>query len=103
MRHEQIVGMVALDGEDLGPDIAHLRWFIVAEEIRGSGVGRELLNAALRFSDELGFPQIQLWTFRGLDAARHLYEAAGFQLAGESLGRQWGAEVMEQRFVRTRP
>ena len=39
-------------------------------------------------------------TFKGLDAARHLYEAAGFKLAEESEGRQWGSVVVEQRFVR---
>lgn len=103
MRGERMVGMVAIDGEDLGPGIGHLRWFIVDAEARGRGVGRELLAAAVGFADERGFPEIRLWTFRGLDAARHLYEAAGFALAEERPGRQWGAEVMEQRFVRTKP
>ena len=95
--------MVAIDGEDLGPGIAHLRWFIVDAEIRGRGVGRELLAAALQFSDERDVLETRLWTFNGLDAARHLYEATGFRLAEERPGRQWGAEVMEQRFVRTAP
>jgi GNAT superfamily N-acetyltransferase len=95
--------MVAIDGEDLGPGIAHPRWFIVADEVRGHGVGRELLDAAVRFSDRHGFQQIQLWTFRGLDAARRLYEAQGFELVEERPGRQWGPEVMEQHFMRPRP
>ena len=58
MRDGRIVGMIAIDGEDLGPGIAHLRWFIVDAEIRGRGVGRELLALALRFSDERGFFEI---------------------------------------------
>ncbi len=103
MQGERIVGMVAIDGEDLGPGIAHLRWFIVDDGVRGQGVGRELLDAAVRFSDRQGCGQIQLWTFRGLDAARRLYEAQGFELVEERPGRQWGPEVMEQHFLRRRP
>jgi DNA-binding MarR family transcriptional regulator/GNAT superfamily N-acetyltransferase len=96
----EVVGTVAIDGEDLGPGCAHLRWFIVAEGARGRGVGRGLLREALAFVDRQGFAETQLWTFPGLDAARRLYEAAGFALAEERLGRQWGEAVMEQRFVR---
>lgn len=98
-----VVGTVAIDGEDLGEGLAHLRWFILDEAMRGLGVGRRLLEAALAFCDGQGFRETHLWTFRGLDAARHLYEAGGFTLAEERTGRQWGAEVREQRFVRPRP
>lgn len=98
----RIVGTIAIDGEDLGQGVAHLRWFMVDDAARGSGVGKKLLSAALDFCDRQRFKQIHLWTFRGLDAARHLYEAHGFTLAEEFSGRQWGKEVMEQRFVRKR-
>lgn len=100
VRQGRIVGTVAIDGEDLGPGLAHLRWFVVDDEARGSGVGKALLAAALDFCDRGGFSETHLWTFRGLDAARHLYESRGFILAEERAGRQWGEEVMEQRFVR---
>ncbi len=95
-----VVGTIAIDGEDIGPDTAHLRWYIVADGLRGGGIGRRLLAAAIGFCDRQGFAETQLWTFRGLDAAWNLYEAHGFALADEVPGRQWGAEVMEQRFVR---
>ncbi len=68
--------------------------------MRGTGVGRQLLSAALAFCDERGFAATHLWTFRGLDAARRLYEDNGFALAEERPGNQWGKKVMEQRFVR---
>ncbi|MBL28562.1 MAG: MarR family transcriptional regulator [Rhodospirillaceae bacterium] len=97
---EQIVGTVAIDGEDMGPSAAHLRWFIVADGYRGAGVGRRLLGEAVAFCDRLGFAETVLWAFRGLDAARRLYESAGFVLAEERPGNQWGREVVEQRFVR---
>lgn len=103
---ERIVGSVAIDGEDLGTDgneIAHLRWFIVDDDQRGSGAGKRLLDTALAFADAQGFAQTHLWTFSGLHAARRLYEARGFTLAEERPGDQWGKEVLEQRFVRPRP
>ena len=102
LQGERIVGTIVIDGEDLGGNIAHLRWFIVDDTIRGSGIGRRLLAEAVSFCDKTGFSDTHLWTFRGLDAARKLYEAHGFALAEEQPGSQWGTEVMEQRFVRPR-
>lgn len=103
LQDERIVGSIAVDGEDLGTGISHLRWFIVDDDVRGTGLGRQLLKTALAFSDEQHFAELHLWTFAGLHAARHLYEENGFVLAEERLGTQWGKEVLEQRFVRKRP
>lgn len=46
----KIVGSVAIDGEDLGNNEAHLRWFILDDSCRGSGVGRRLLAEAMAFA-----------------------------------------------------
>ena len=89
---------IVIDG-DLDARQAHLRWFIVDESLRGMGVGRALLERALAFADA-HYDETYLWTFKGLDAARHLYESAGFGLTDESEGRQWGSVVTEQRFLR---
>jgi len=97
---EEIVGSVAIDGEDIGGNKAHLRWFIVDERVSGAGIGRKLLSAALDFVDQSGFEETHLWTFSGLEAARHLYEGHGFALEEEWLGTQWGNRVLEQKFVR---
>ncbi len=99
---DEILGSIAIDGEDLGGGLAHLRWFILAETLRGGGWGRRLLDAALGFVDQRGHEETHLWTFAGLDAARRLYERSGFVLAEERPGAQWGTEVREQRFVRRR-
>ncbi|WP_165790993.1 helix-turn-helix domain-containing GNAT family N-acetyltransferase [Pleomorphomonas carboxyditropha] len=98
----EIVGSLAIDGEDLGAGIAHLRWFIVDDSVRGSGAGKRLLDTALAFADERGFAETHLSTFAGLDAARHLYESRGFVLDEEHAGRHWGKELVEQSFVRRR-
>lgn len=102
VRKGEIVGSVAVDGEDLGGNVAHLRWFILDDDVRGNGIGRKLLSCALAFADERGFVETHLWTFSGLPAARHLYETHGFTCVEERSGSQWGTEVLEQRFVRLR-
>ncbi|CAI0842306.1 helix-turn-helix domain-containing GNAT family N-acetyltransferase [Serratia quinivorans] len=97
---KRIVGSVSIDGETLGENRAHLRTFIIDDSVRGSGVGRQLLNRAVGFCDEQGFDETHLWTFKGLDAARHLYESVGFTLAEEQPGTQWGQLMTEQLFIR---
>lgn len=99
----RLIGSVTIDGEDLELGVAHLRWFIVDDEAKGLGVGKKLISSAMEFVDLKGFSETRLWTFKGLDAARHLYEQAGFTLAEEKPGNQWGTEVLEQMFVRPAP
>ncbi|MHA7773286.1 helix-turn-helix domain-containing GNAT family N-acetyltransferase [Roseibium sp. M-1] len=98
-----VIGSITIDGEDLGNNIAHLRWFILSERLRGKGLGKVLLNKALEHCDRHGFDEIHLWTLKGLDAARALYEKNGFALAEEYVGDQWGKVVTEQMFKRKRP
>lgn len=95
-----VLGSIAIDGESLGENTAHLRWFLVDSTGRGSGIGKRLLDAALAHCDRHEFDAIRLWTFKGLDAARHLYERNGFALEQEYSGNQWGTRLTEQIFVR---
>ena len=97
---DEIVGTVAVDGEDFGPGVGHLRWFIMDDAVRGLGIGRRLLAEAIGFCDNQKFGHVDLWTLRGLDAARKLYEDFGFTLVEELVGDQWGTKVTEQRFRR---
>lgn len=94
----RVAGSIALDGIHAETEGAHLRWFIVSQELRGKGVGRDLIRAALDFSRTRGYRSIYLWTFQGLETARHLYEKNGFRLVEQMRGTQWGTEVNEQRF-----
>ena len=100
-RDPAIEGSVAIDGSKAQEDGAHLRWFITSDEVRGHGIGKQLLAEALAFSDRCGYRKVYLWTFAGLGAARHLYEASGFKLVHDSPGSQWGTVVREQRFERS--
>lgn len=100
--NDKIVGSIAIDGEDLGPHQAHLRWFILDDACRGLGIGRQLLSQAMQFCDQHDFTITYLWTFKSLDAARWLYESFQFELIAEQQGSQWGTEVIEQKFSRVK-
>jgi uncharacterized protein YhfF/ribosomal protein S18 acetylase RimI-like enzyme len=91
-------GTVVIDGGSGGaPDTAQLRWFVVGDALRGRGFGRRLLRAAMDFA-AARYRRVVLGTFAGLDAARHLYEAAGFACTLERRSMQWGPEVTEQQW-----
>lgn len=94
----RVEAAIAIDGTGADRDGARLRWFIVSDALRGHGLGRRLLRTATDFCRASGHPGIHLWTFDGLDAARHLYESEGFELAEQRIGSQWGRDVLEQRF-----
>ncbi len=96
----RISGSIAVDGEDLGDGIAHLRWFIIDGNLRGRGLGRQLIESAVRHCKEQGFASIALWTLPGLEAARQLYLSYGFEQVGAEDGSQWGERTQELKFVK---
>ena len=99
----QILGSIAIDGEQLGENRGQLRWFIVDGALRGKGMGRQLMSKAVTFCDNQGFDETHLWTLKGLEAARALYEEQGFRLVDEYYGEQWGPRVLEQKYIRSKP
>ena len=70
----------------------------MSDALRGKGVGNGLMQTAIDFCRGHGYGQVYLWTFEGLDAARHLYEEHGCWLVEQGKGTEWGREVTEQRF-----
>jgi GNAT superfamily N-acetyltransferase len=95
----RVQGCITIDGLQAKVEGAHLRWFIVSESFQGRGMGSKLRDVAVDFCRKNGYKRVYLWTFEGLNAARHLYEEAGFKLIEEQRGIQWGKEVNEQRFL----
>lgn len=89
-----------LNDPESGARGAHLRWFIMDDRCRGTGLGRTLMTRAMEHADTHAGGRAWLTTFRGLDAARHLYEAFGFTLSREEEGNAWGTTVFEQEFRR---
>ncbi len=96
----QLLGSITIDAADVDDKGAHLRWFIVSEECTGLGVGKALISSAIEHCDQLKFDRIYLTTFKGLDAARALYDRFGFVLESENDKDQWNGGVIEQKFFR---
>ena len=94
----RIEGAIVIDGTHAERHGAHLRWFIMSDKLRGKGEGTRLIDRAVSFCRQKHYKRIYLWTFEGLDAARHLYEKAGFKMVEQRKGDQWGTEVNEQLF-----
>ena len=68
-----IEGSISIDGTSENENIAHLRWFIVSDELRGKGAGNYLMRQAMMFCEKNRYDSVYLWTFHGLGSARHLY------------------------------
>jgi len=57
-----------------------------------------LISRAVQFCKGKKYPKVFLWTFKGLDAARRLYERHHFRLCETNEVDQWGQHIREQKF-----
>jgi DNA-binding MarR family transcriptional regulator/GNAT superfamily N-acetyltransferase len=80
-RGGQRLGCVFLARDD--EDTARIRLLLVEPEARGSGLGRQLVEAAVAFARRSGYREIVLWTHRELHAARRIYAGLGFRKTEE--------------------
>lgn len=94
------LGSISLDatGPHAADHGARIRFFIMADRARGTGLGRRLVTETMAHIRAAGISRAWLTTFRGLDAARRLYETEGFALTEEKLDTSWGTPLHEQRF-----
>src|SRR5207253_7003357 len=71
------VALRPLDTADY-PNAAEMKRLYVRDHYRGSGLGRELAQAALDAALEAGYSSVLLDTLDDMEAARGLYEELGF-------------------------
>jgi GNAT superfamily N-acetyltransferase len=95
-RGGRLVGCVAIVGA--WAETAQLRWFLVDPSARGAGLGKRLLAEAIDFARACGYREVILWTVSALQAAAHLYHAAGFRKVEEKPGRLWGRDLVEEKY-----
>jgi N-acetylglutamate synthase-like GNAT family acetyltransferase len=77
---------------------AQVRWFLLHPQVRGKGIGTQLISEAVRFAQEQKYDSVFLWTVSLLERANRLYKAMGFQLTEEKTHMVWGKELTEQRY-----
>ena len=95
--NEKVVGSIAITKST--DTEAQLRWFVLDEEFHGRGIGKKLMETALRFCEEQNYKQVFLWTVNILETARHLYRKYNFTLTEEKLNENWtGTALLEERW-----
>jgi ribosomal protein S18 acetylase RimI-like enzyme len=106
-RERETMRVVELDGvhagsiglTDEGDDEAAIRWVVFSPEVRGRGLGRQLLGEMLAFAEDHGYRRVWLETFSELQAAAHLYLDRGFVVTSEDTAPRWGREsITMQRY-----
>jgi GNAT superfamily N-acetyltransferase len=94
---DRILGCIAIVG--ISDQEAQLRWFLVDPSVRGLGLGKRLLHEAVAFCQHCRYESLFLWTVSALTAAARLYRSVGFVLVEQRPGKQWGVEVVEEKYV----
>jgi RimJ/RimL family protein N-acetyltransferase len=80
---ESVVGLVSAHRPHPAELSSELVSMWVSPAHRRVGVAAELVTAVVDWALQAGMVTVELWVTHGNDAARHLYENAGFRLTGD--------------------
>lgn len=71
---------------DFESDVCELQKMYFSKEVRGKGLGKEMMSKCLEKAKVFGFKTCYLETMPLLEAAIHMYESAGFTHIDKALG-----------------
>lgn len=94
----KVIGSVLIVRQD--DTTAKLRLLYVDPCARGLGIGSRLVDECLRFSRQVGYTNMVLWTNSILTDARRIYDKAGFQLVEEEAHHSFGKDLIGQVLAR---
>lgn len=95
-------GGIIIDARNVDERGAQLRYFVLASDLHGRGVGRRLLETAVAFCDDQDYERVFLWTVDELEAAIHLYQDVGFTPTETiDVHTGWQTDVPYRLFERT--
>jgi GNAT superfamily N-acetyltransferase len=82
-----------------GPATARLRILLVHPDARGHGAGTRLVGTCVDFARDAGYGSVTLWTNDVLDAARRIYEAAGFVRTARAAHHSFGCDLVGEDWM----
>ena len=96
----KVVGHIMLRYPDSSKTVIRFGFVIVADQLRGKGYGKQMLQLAiLKAKDEFGAQKITLGVFDNNPSACHCYESVGFIVTGSDTylidGEEWTGKEME--------
>ena len=86
-RGDELLGCIAVILRN--SKTAQLRWLVLHPELRGQGIGRQLVENVLAYSQEQNCESVILETTDSLAASQSLYESFGFVVTSESIEELW--------------
>lgn len=95
----RIVGSAfVVRGGDAG--VAKLRLVYVEPQVRGTGLGRRLVEDCMTFARGAGYRRMTLWTNDVLVPARRLYQRLGFEMIAAEPYRGFGHDLVSETWER---
>ena len=98
-RDDRLVGSLALVLEC--PRVGHLDWFVLDADLRGRGLGRQLVLDLIAEARARRMEKLNVQTFSKLAAAARIYRAAGFSVVWNQDTDWHGEPVVHQLYELT--
>jgi GNAT superfamily N-acetyltransferase len=82
------------------PQVAKLRLVYVEPSMRGTGLGRALVEDCMSFARRAGYRRMTLWTNDVLLPARRLYQRLGFAMTASEPYHAFGHDLVSETWER---